>query len=153
MKRLQSQLGTPPPSVSTYQAFPLHFCKLQAIKNWMVGRPGSKVNFYDLCNQMYSAYNHNLYSAAQVFIFSLFRYTQVPTFCSLVPRPHPPRCICCLYAFSLPRTNKKPGGPVIVDTRNNFVRPKYVKVCCTSIHCWQEFLTITVYCQKFIRNV
>ena len=27
-----------------YQAFPLHFCILQPIKNWMVGRPGNEAN-------------------------------------------------------------------------------------------------------------
>ena len=29
----------------TYQAFPLRFCILQAIKNWTVGRPGNEASF------------------------------------------------------------------------------------------------------------
>jgi len=29
-----------------YQAFPLRFCILQAIKNWMVGRPGKEAIGY-----------------------------------------------------------------------------------------------------------
>ena len=47
------QWGTTPPSVypgrhwcqshdKTYQAFPLDFCTLQVIVDWMVGRPGNK---------------------------------------------------------------------------------------------------------------
>ena len=43
-------LGTPPPSVyrgrhshdKMDQAFPLHFCILQEIQNWTVGRPGNE---------------------------------------------------------------------------------------------------------------
>ena len=34
------------------QAFPLHFCILQAIENWMMGRPGSVATDYNhtICN-------------------------------------------------------------------------------------------------------
>ena len=46
-------IGTPPSSVylgrhwrhschTMDQAFPIHFCTLQAIKNWMVGKPGNE---------------------------------------------------------------------------------------------------------------
>ena len=30
------------------QAFPLHFCILQAIESWTAGRPGDEANFYPL---------------------------------------------------------------------------------------------------------
>ena len=34
--------------IDIYQTFPLHFCILQAIKNWMVGRPGNEAMKYQL---------------------------------------------------------------------------------------------------------
>ena len=81
------------------------------------------VNFHLIrCNQ-YSACNHSVYTTCTQWLhhpssmFWLLGYT----FCSLVPRPHPPQCILLFVHHFLStlvsrrkkKWNKKPGGLVI----------------------------------------
>ena len=66
-------MGTPPPTLSAevgtehsrdkiHQALPLHFCILQVIKNWTVGRPGNEAMHLDKTtfSELFLFLSHNV---------------------------------------------------------------------------------------------